>query len=196
MHCSLPCRNKLSLLLLVNPRDTKMRIISVVFISAYLLTLPHTTWCLPPMLRTVMLSDSIPIYNLKPFPENTLCLHVNVTHTTHPSSCHWIINETQAVQHRDYIPYADGSSLVLQPFGQHFHYTYCTCLVIQTNRAYTVYIGGPGKWFLGSREMEMDVSFNKINLLFYNTWCEVDEYISTIMHTAFCFARMESGNPM
>lgn len=165
----------------------------VVIAIAFLANLPHT-WCLPPMLRTVMLSDSVPIYNLKPFPENTLCLHVNVTHTTHPSSCHWIINETQAVYHRDYIPYADGSSLVLQPFGHHFCYTYCTCLVVQTGAAYTVYIGGPGKWneHLGTGGREnLDVSL--YILLYHGIKTRlVSKYCILVVHTASYFALVES----
>jgi len=107
------------------------------------------TECSDPLIHRVVLDDNKPTYHLMPFPENALCLHihVNVTHT-HPYLCHWIINNTQAADepHRDFVHYADGFSLVIQPFGQHFYNTTCRCLFTETGATYTVIIGRPCKW--------------------------------------------------
>lgn len=109
-------------------------------------TTPHVR-CSAPLTHTVMLNDSQPTISLESFSEYIFCLHVNVSHTI-PYPCYWIINNTEATneRYRNHVEYVDEFSLVLQPFGQYFFNTICSCFFLETGYAYTVVIGGSGMY--------------------------------------------------
>ena len=126
-------------------------------VACVLMATPSRASCLDESLHIVMLNESYFFHRLDEFSEEMLCLRVNVTHS-HPHSCYWSINDTQAGsdRHRDYVLHADESSIVLHPFGPYFHYTNITCHLSTSSLAYRVSIGRlhAGKWneHMGSRE--------------------------------------------
>lgn len=103
--------------------------------------------CSASVMHEVMLNDSQPTVSLDSFLEYIFCLQVNVSHTL-PYSCYWIINNTEATneRYRSHVEYVDEFSLRLQPFGQYFYNTICSCLFLETGDMYTVAIGGSGTY--------------------------------------------------